>query len=85
MDTEVNWYGFWARLLQVGEAQVWLGQLPLSRASDHMASLEMNVLELAKLRTVWASASEKISPCESFWPIMGVIPTVVPVRPRLVS
>jgi hypothetical protein len=66
---------FWVRPLQVDEAEVSPGQPPLSLPSAQNDSQAMPCCA-AYDSTVAASASVKISPELSFWPIIGVLPSI---------
>src|SRR5690349_20252527 len=68
--------------LHVAEAAPPPGQPPLSRPTDQKP-INLILLPLAQLSTVVALARVKVSPGESFTPIIGVMPNCVEVRPML--
>src|SRR5258708_7721426 len=69
-----NWKLFCVMPLHVGEAKPWLGHPPLSRANDQNDNRVMYVLDVAKFRSVFTSASLKISVLVSLIPIIAVTP-----------
>jgi hypothetical protein len=75
-----NWYVLCDTPLHEGEAEPFPAQPPLSRPTDQKASRVTYEVPLAQFTRVCASASENISPGESFCPIMGVQP-IVELRP----
>src|ERR1700722_3385853 len=66
---------FWVGPLQVDEAEASPGQPPLSRPSAQNESQPMPCAAACD-STAAASASVKISPGVSFWPIIGVLPSI---------
>src|SRR5205085_354068 len=73
---EANGFGAWRTPLQRLSTVVFIPPVHwLSRFADHIARRPMCVVR-AKSVSCWASAVVNTSPATSFWPIIGVTPTM---------